>query len=164
MDHARAEVGLVSWLVRHAPLRAVVRPRRGGPHRGPALRRRRRAREGPLVIENHQEIPFSPTEPFRFCPADGTKLEGPRPSGGVTCPTCGRSWYRNPAPAVGRRYSKATGRSSPCRRGSPTGEGGRAGRLPRVGGSPGGRPQTGGQGGARVGDPGRPDARAPRPA
>ncbi len=53
------------------------------------------------MIENHQEVPFSSTKPFRFCPADGTKLEGPRPGGGVTCPACGRSWYRNPAPAVG---------------------------------------------------------------
>ena len=44
---------------------------------------------------------FSPTSPFRFCPADGTKLGDPRPSGGVTCPLCGRSWYRNPVPAVG---------------------------------------------------------------
>ncbi len=48
-----------------------------------------------------QEVPFSPTEPYRFCPADGTRLEDPRPSGGATCPLCGRSWYRNSAPAVG---------------------------------------------------------------
>lgn len=47
------------------------------------------------------EIPFSPTEPFRFCPADGTALGEPRPSGGVTCPLCGRSWYRSSMPAVG---------------------------------------------------------------
>ncbi len=52
-------------------------------------------------MEHKQNVPFSPTEPFRFCPADGNRLEGPRPSGGVTCPLCGRSWYRNPAPAVG---------------------------------------------------------------
>ncbi len=50
----------------------------------------------------HSEtVPFSPTEPFRFCPADGTRLSDPRPSGGVSCPLCGRSWYRNPVPAVG---------------------------------------------------------------
>jgi len=49
----------------------------------------------------HETVPFSPTEPFRFCPADGTKLGEPRPSGGATCPNCGRSWYRNSAPAVG---------------------------------------------------------------
>ncbi len=48
-----------------------------------------------------QNAPFSPTEPFRYCPADGTRLGDPRPSGGVTCPLCGRSWYRNPAPATG---------------------------------------------------------------
>jgi ADP-ribose pyrophosphatase YjhB (NUDIX family) len=44
---------------------------------------------------------FTAETPFRFCPADGTKLGEPRPSGGATCPLCGRSWYRNPAPAVG---------------------------------------------------------------
>ena len=44
---------------------------------------------------------FSATEPFRFCPADGTRLGEPRPSGGVSCPKCGRSWYRNSVPAVG---------------------------------------------------------------
>ena len=48
-----------------------------------------------------EKVPLGPTDPFRFCPADGTRLGDPRPSGGVTCPTCGRSWYRNPAPAVG---------------------------------------------------------------
>jgi ADP-ribose pyrophosphatase YjhB (NUDIX family) len=53
------------------------------------------------VNENKQMVPFSPTEPFRYCPADGTKLGEPRPSGGVTCSLCGRSWYRNSAPAVG---------------------------------------------------------------
>ncbi len=41
------------------------------------------------------------TEPFRFCPADGTALEEPRPSGGARCPLCSRSWYRNSAPSVG---------------------------------------------------------------
>ncbi len=48
-----------------------------------------------------QEVPFSATEAYRFCPADGTRLEEPRPSGGARCPLCGRSWYRNSAPAVG---------------------------------------------------------------
>ncbi len=52
------------------------------------------------------EVTFSPTEPFRFCPADGTKLSDPRPSGGVTCPLCGRSWYRNSMPAVGAAVVK----------------------------------------------------------
>jgi ADP-ribose pyrophosphatase YjhB (NUDIX family) len=50
---------------------------------------------------NSEKVPFSTTEPFRFCPADGSKLGKPRESGGVTCPTCGRSWYRNSAPSVG---------------------------------------------------------------
>ena len=54
-----------------------------------------------MRVERTQDVPFSPTEPFRFCPADGTRLGDPRPSGGVTCPLCGRSWYRNPTPAVG---------------------------------------------------------------
>jgi len=51
--------------------------------------------------ENKRMVPFSPAEPFRYCPADGTKLGESRPSGGATCPICGRSWYRNSAPAVG---------------------------------------------------------------
>jgi ADP-ribose pyrophosphatase YjhB (NUDIX family) len=38
-----------------------------------------------------KDVPFSNTDPFRFCPADGTPLRDPRPSGGVTCS----------APAVG---------------------------------------------------------------
>lgn len=53
------------------------------------------------MTEETREVPFSPTEPFRYCPADGTRLGEPRPSGGVTCPLCGRSWYRNSAPSVG---------------------------------------------------------------
>lgn len=53
------------------------------------------------MIGGSREIPFSATEPFRFCPADGTRLEEPRPGGGARCPLCGRSWYRNSAPAVG---------------------------------------------------------------
>ncbi len=48
-----------------------------------------------------QEVPFSGTEPCRFCPADGTGLEEPKPSGGARCPLCGRSWYRSSAPAMG---------------------------------------------------------------
>src|SRR3954453_2181154 len=48
-----------------------------------------------------EQVSFSPTEPYRFCPADGTRLEEPRPSGGTRCPLCGRSWYRSSAPAVG---------------------------------------------------------------
>ena len=49
-----------------------------------------------------QDIPFTATEPYRFCPADGTKLEAKGGgSKGAACPTCGRSWYRSSAPAVG---------------------------------------------------------------
>ena len=48
-----------------------------------------------------KDVPFSNTDHFRFCPADGTPLGEPRPSGGATCPECGRSWYRNSAPTVG---------------------------------------------------------------
>jgi 8-oxo-dGTP diphosphatase len=47
------------------------------------------------------QAPFSNTTPYRFCPADGAPLGDPRPSGGATCPECGRSWYRNSAPTVG---------------------------------------------------------------
>lgn len=53
------------------------------------------------MIRARRDVPFSNTEPFRFCPADGTPLEEPRPGGGASCPGCGRSWYRNSAPTVG---------------------------------------------------------------
>jgi ADP-ribose pyrophosphatase YjhB (NUDIX family) len=53
------------------------------------------------VTGTAQKVPFTATEPYRFCPADGTRLEEPRPSGGARCPFCGRSWYRNSAPSVG---------------------------------------------------------------
>ena len=53
-------------------------------------------------MTKNQDIPFTATEPYRFCPADGTELEA---KGGeskdAACPTCGRSWYRSSAPAVG---------------------------------------------------------------
>ncbi|MGH3145963.1 MAG: NUDIX hydrolase [Rubrobacter sp.] len=88
--------------MRHATLRTPLRPRRGGAYRGSTRQRLRRAGQGPRVIEDRKEAPFSPTEPFRFCPADGTKLEA-RGGGsrGAVCPTCGRSWYRSSSPAVG---------------------------------------------------------------
>ena len=77
-------------------------PVRGGAQRGRTRRRRRRTRQGPsLLTKAAQKVPFSATEPYRFCPADGIRLEEPRPSGGARCPLCGRSWYRNSAPAVG---------------------------------------------------------------
>ena len=53
------------------------------------------------MTEEGRGVPFSATEPFRFCPVDGTPLGEPHPSGGATCPLCGRSWYRNSAPSVG---------------------------------------------------------------
>lgn len=40
-------------------------------------------------------------KPFRFCPADATRLENPDHEGGSRCPSCGRSWYRNSAPTAG---------------------------------------------------------------
>jgi ADP-ribose pyrophosphatase YjhB (NUDIX family) len=53
-------------------------------------------------VIGQRRVPFSNTEPFRFCPADGTKLEAKGgESKGAACPTCGRSWYRSSAPAVG---------------------------------------------------------------
>lgn len=48
-----------------------------------------------------QKVPFTAMEPYKYCPADGTRLGEPRPSGGATCPLCGRSWYRSSAPSVG---------------------------------------------------------------
>ena len=53
------------------------------------------------MTDNPENVPFSPTDPFRFCPADGSRLGEARASGGTTCPECGRSWYRNSAPTVG---------------------------------------------------------------
>ena len=40
-------------------------------------------------------------KPFRFCPADATRLEDPDAEGGSRCPRCGRSWYRNSSPTAG---------------------------------------------------------------
>ena len=40
-------------------------------------------------------------EPFRFCPLCGADLPAPERDGGTRCPSCGRIWYRNPAPTVG---------------------------------------------------------------
>lgn len=41
------------------------------------------------------------TRPFKFCPADGTKLEEPGNDSGAKCPRCGRAWYHNSAPTAG---------------------------------------------------------------
>src|SRR5918997_1159994 len=92
-------MGLEPRLLRHAALRADLQPGRGSAYGGSASECRRRARKEPGVIGGSKQIPFNATEPFKFCPADGTRLKDPRPSGGVTCPLCGRSWYRNSAPA-----------------------------------------------------------------
>ena len=40
-------------------------------------------------------------KPFNFCPSCGHALEKPDSEGSTTCPSCGRSWYRNPAPTAG---------------------------------------------------------------
>lgn len=39
--------------------------------------------------------------PFRFCPACATPIEGPDPAEGTTCSNCGSIWYCNPAPTAG---------------------------------------------------------------
>jgi ADP-ribose pyrophosphatase YjhB (NUDIX family) len=53
-------------------------------------------------LRGKQDIPFTATEPYRFCPADGTELKAKGgESRGAACPACGRSWYRSSAPAVG---------------------------------------------------------------
>ncbi|MDQ4064627.1 MAG: NUDIX domain-containing protein [Actinomycetota bacterium] len=41
------------------------------------------------------------TRPFKFCPADGTRLAEPGNDSGARCPQCGRSWYHNAAPTAG---------------------------------------------------------------
>lgn len=38
--------------------------------------------------------------PFRFCPSCGASIGELDETGGSRCPSCGRSWYRNPAPTV----------------------------------------------------------------
>lgn len=53
-------------------------------------------------MNRKEDAPFSATSAYRFCPADGTKLEiRGGGSSGAGCPACGRSWYRSSAPAVG---------------------------------------------------------------
>ena len=39
--------------------------------------------------------------PLRFCQSCGTELVEGGHDGGMTCPSCGRVWYRNMAPTVG---------------------------------------------------------------
>jgi ADP-ribose pyrophosphatase YjhB (NUDIX family) len=38
---------------------------------------------------------------FRFCPHCASALREAAPDGGSRCPSCGRSWYDNPAPTAG---------------------------------------------------------------
>lgn len=38
--------------------------------------------------------------PFRFCPACGSDIKPPDETTGSECGSCGRSWFRNPAPTV----------------------------------------------------------------
>lgn len=40
-------------------------------------------------------------KPLRFCASCGNPLDEPQPDGGATCPSCGRTWYRNPSPTAG---------------------------------------------------------------
>ncbi len=40
-------------------------------------------------------------KPFLFCPSCAHELDEPAEEGGARCPSCGRSWYRNPSPTVG---------------------------------------------------------------
>jgi NADH pyrophosphatase NudC (nudix superfamily) len=42
------------------------------------------------------------SQPYRFCPACGTEMSATKEQdGGVGCPSCGKRWYRNPAPTAG---------------------------------------------------------------
>lgn len=41
------------------------------------------------------------TRPFKYCPADGTRLGEPGNDSGAKCPECGRTWYHNAAPTAG---------------------------------------------------------------
>jgi ADP-ribose pyrophosphatase YjhB (NUDIX family) len=40
-------------------------------------------------------------KPFLYCPSCGARLGAPDGEGTGRCPSCGRVWYRNPAPTVG---------------------------------------------------------------
>lgn len=44
-------------------------------------------------------------KPFKFCPSCGSGLRSGRENG-MKCPACGRSWYRNAAPAAGAAIVK----------------------------------------------------------
>lgn len=40
-------------------------------------------------------------KPYRYCPACATPLERPDSEDSPSCPSCGRTWYRNPVPTTG---------------------------------------------------------------
>jgi ADP-ribose pyrophosphatase YjhB (NUDIX family) len=40
-------------------------------------------------------------KPFNYCPACAAALEKGEEEGGLLCPQCGRTWYRNAAPTAG---------------------------------------------------------------
>ena len=40
-------------------------------------------------------------KPFEYCPSCGTGLGEANQESGKTCPSCGRTWYRNSAPTAG---------------------------------------------------------------
>jgi NADH pyrophosphatase NudC (nudix superfamily) len=46
-------------------------------------------------------------KPFRFCPSCGTEVGAPNADGAFACPSCGRRWYRNPAPTVAAAIVRA---------------------------------------------------------
>jgi 8-oxo-dGTP diphosphatase len=40
-------------------------------------------------------------KPFLYCPSCASRLIDPDAEGTTSCPSCGRCWYRNPAPTAG---------------------------------------------------------------
>jgi ADP-ribose pyrophosphatase YjhB (NUDIX family) len=40
-------------------------------------------------------------KPFRYCPSCATELKDPGEDDARACPSCGRTWYVNPAPTAG---------------------------------------------------------------
>lgn len=40
-------------------------------------------------------------KPFVHCPSCGASIDEPDRHHGSTCPSCGRTWYRNPSPTAG---------------------------------------------------------------
>ena len=131
LDHPRTKVGLDSW----AP--ATCQPTNPSATawrssvawtNWPASPKS--SKEPVLSLGEKRDVPFTATEPYRFCPADGTDLEANgAESRGAACPTCGRSWYRSSAPAVGAAIVDGRRGSSRCVASSP-----RKGRIDVPGG------------------------------